>query len=233
MSDKIHIDDQLYGCYLPLDYMYDTENSIWVHLLNNDLCELGLLPMTQVTMGKIKDIKMRSIGSIVQKGQPLLSIEARRFSGYIYSPFTGIIEDVNQIIINEPWKAQTIDYKNNWILKMKLHDLSELSHISNGVAAVKYFEDFIKKHNIVCFKIPPDYVYPAIGMECSQLIIILSDIMSHFPLNSIIHIVADYNPGSEHELLEWEKVTGHKVLEVFIEKITTKGLIHGLIQKTH
>jgi len=70
-------------------------------------------------------------------------------------------------------------------------------------------------------------------MECSQLIIILSDIMSQFPLNSIIHIVADYNPGSEHELLEWEKVTGHKVLEVFIEKITTKGLIHGLIQKTH
>lgn len=233
MENKIHINDQLYGCYLPLDYMYDIENTVWIRLLNDNLCELGLLPVTQVTMGKIKDLKVKSAGSIIQRGQPLLSIEARKFLGYVYSPFTGVIENVNQFVINEPWRAQTIDYKNNWILKMKLQDPNELSHVSNSTIAIKYFEDFIKRHNIVCFKIPPDYVYPAIGIECSQLIITLSDIMNQFPLNSTIHIVADYNPGSERELLEWEKVTGHKVLEIFIEKINTKGLIHGLIQKTH
>ncbi len=229
MDDRVHVNDQTHGCYLPSDFMYDIENNIWIHLLNNDLSEIGLLPITQATMGKIINIKTKPKGYNIHRGQPLLSVEARRFLGYIYSPLTGIVDEINQDIISEPWRAQITDYKNNWILKLKLQNVNELSLINNSIN----YEILVKKRGIVCFKIPPDIVYPAIGIECSQLIMTLSDLIDQFPLNSIIHIVADYNSDSEKDLLEWEKISGHKILEIYIEKINTKGLIHVLIQKTH
>lgn len=233
MDERIHINDLFNGCLFPLNFKYDTDNNIWVHLIENNLAEIGLLPITQFTIGKIISVKVKPKGYNINLGDQLLLIESRKFLGYVYSPLSGVIEEINEKIIAEPWIIQTMNYENNWIIKMRLSRPEELSLLSNSTIAINHYKDLIQKKSIVCFKVPPDFVYPAIGVECSQVIMILSDIISQLPLGATIHVVADYNPGSEIELLEWEKITGNKVLEIYIEKIGTKGIIHGLIQKIH
>ncbi len=233
MSERIHIDDQFNGCDFPLNFKYDIKNNVWVHLIENNFAEIGLLPITQFTIGKIINIKSKPKGYNIHQNEPLLSIESKKFLGYVYSPFTGTIVEVNQKVVETPWIVQTTNYENSWIVRMSLSKPEEILLLDDSTDAIKYYKDLIKMKSIVCFKTPPDFVYPAIGIECSQVIMILSDIISQLPLGATIHIVADYNPGSEKDLLEWERITGNRVLEVYIEKVTTKGIIHGLIQRTH
>lgn len=214
------------GCKIRKDMLYSYENHLWFEPLSNSHYRIGLLPTTQHHFGKIRYLRLKDPGIVIESGKPLMMLEARRFMGHVHSPLTVRIHGRNDQLSEEPHVAQEDPFGRGWVYEVEV--LDEFHGVLEGWESVakKVAEDAEKK-GLICFEHVPDYVYAAIGIECSQVVMVLSDRLRDIPSGGILHVIAEYDPGSEEQLKAWAELTGNVLLDFRKEK----KLAHALIRK--
>ncbi len=219
--------EELAGCAFREDAYYHFDSFLWLVKTGRDQLRLGVLQVTQALWGKIVAAHPKPPGSVVEAGRSICFIESRRYMGHLSAPFRLKIEQINREVAANPALLQRPPTDENWLCTVTPLEEGYEGRLREWGEARAELENMINSRGIVCFSDPPDYFYAALGIECSQLLMVLADRIESYPKGCLIHVIADYNQGAERDLERWSRITGNGVLEYRI----MGRIIHALIRR--
>ena len=80
-------------CDFPEGIMYDLDNLVWIKRNDDDqyVVTLGVTPILISLAGKLTKVKLKEIGTIIEKSKSVGSIESLRYFGMVRCPIKGEI----------------------------------------------------------------------------------------------------------------------------------------------
>jgi glycine cleavage system H protein len=218
------------NCLFPNDYLYDLENLIWIKFVNNTNGQksvsneflIGITPVYAYITGKINSLRVKPIGSLIERNKSIGSVESLVHFGIIRSPLKGKIIEINERAIDNPKIVNDSPFGNGWIAKIMT------SNDTGDIDSAKKIDDCkddllaqIRKHHVKCFKLFPDFQMFEIGTECSATLAKLDEfIKNSMQKGQVIRLVSD-DPTADLELLRWADQNHQEIVEILKEKNKT------------
>lgn len=90
---------------------------------------VGITAHAQRELGEIIFIQFPEVGSLVQAGQEVVVLESTKAAADIYTPVSGTVIEVNEVLKKDIHLLNEFPEKEGWLLKIALTDLSELNDL--------------------------------------------------------------------------------------------------------
>ena len=126
------------GYRIPAELLYDLEYNVWVRI-EGQTATVGATEPGQAYAGEVIFIKAKPVGTRVERGAILATIESAKFMGPMRAPLSGTVAEVNAEVISNPSLMNSDSYAN-WVVKLsadKLGDEQKLL-LAGADAAEKY-----------------------------------------------------------------------------------------------
>jgi glycine cleavage system H protein len=101
----------------PDNFRYTKEHE-WVHA-EGDTATVGITDHAQSELGDIVYVDLPKVGSRVESGKSLGSVESVKAVSDIYSPVTGEVIAVNELLATAPEKLNSDPHGDAWLVKVK------------------------------------------------------------------------------------------------------------------
>ncbi|MFL6417245.1 MAG: glycine cleavage system protein GcvH [Bryobacteraceae bacterium] len=111
----------------PETYKYTKEHE-WVHA-EGAAATIGITAHAQHELGDIVFVDLPKVGTQVTKGQTFGSVESVKAVSDIYSPISGEVTAVNELLSKSPEKLNEDPHGDAWLIKVKLGDPGELNEL--------------------------------------------------------------------------------------------------------
>ena len=108
---------------IPKELLY-TEEHEWV-LIEDDVATIGITDYAQGELGDIVFVELPSVNDEVKQADSFGTIEAVKAVSDLYSPLTGTIVEVNDMLADQPELINSKPYDDGWMIKIKFSDKSE------------------------------------------------------------------------------------------------------------
>ena len=112
---------------LPADLHY-TKDHEWIKLDGN-MATVGITGFAQSELGDIVYVEVESIGQPLDAGSVFGSIEAVKTVSDLFLPVTGIINEFNPALANEPELVNSDPYGKGWIIKMTVNNIADVKDL--------------------------------------------------------------------------------------------------------
>ena len=218
---------QIDHCDFPEDALYDIDNRVWVRLQKEKIATIGITSVHSALAGRLNKVNLKPVGTVLQKGKSVATIESVKFFGVVRTPLSGTLIESNPVLTEQPKLANDSPYELGWFVKVEAAFLSEeLKSLSDLSSARESLKLQISQLRVRCFKAYPDYETWEIGVECAAVLVRLNELIERCALNDVIHVVSD-DPTADIEMERWSDETGQLVLESRKEG----KLIHFIVKK--
>ena len=107
----------------PEKFRYTKEHE-WV-LADGDTGTVGITDHAQHELGDIVYVDLPKVGTRVEQGKALGTVESVKAVSDVYSPLSGEVIAVNEALEDAPEKINQDPYGEGWLVKVKLTDPSE------------------------------------------------------------------------------------------------------------
>ena len=215
------------NCSFADDVLYDLESNTWVRLQGDGVATVGINSILSWLGGPIGSVTFKALGSVVERGNGLGSVEGPRHFDIVRSPVTGRILRVNESLSQDPRPLNHDPYVGGWFAKLEpLKREQELRLLTAPATARERLQAKITELRIRCFAEFPDHEMYEIGTECSAVLVRLDDLLSSASSGAVVHLVSD-DPNSQIELTLWGERTGNQILETRREG----NLVHYIVKK--
>jgi glycine cleavage system H protein len=183
--------------------------------------------------GKLTKIKLKEIGTVIEKSKSVGSIESLRYFGMVRCPVKGKIIEVNNTLTDNPKTVNDFPYNEGWFVKIKIQNSdssidSELK--SDRLKFIDECHDEIKKImeklHVRCFSAFPDYEMFEIGVECAATLTKLDELIGKINMGNVVHVVSD-DTSADLEMIRWSEERGQNLLESRKEG----NLFHFIVKK--
>ena len=222
-------------CDFPEGILYDLNNLVWIKRNDDDhyVVTLGVTPILISLAGKLTKIKLKEIGTIIEKSKSVGSIESLRYFGMVRCPVKGEIVEVNNMLTDNPKTVNDFPYNEGWFVKIKIQNSdsnmeSELK--SDTLKLIDECHDEIKKImeklHVRCFAAFPDYEMFEIGVECAATLTKLDELIGKINMGNVVHVVSD-DTSADLEMIRWSEERGQDLLESRKEG----NLFHFIVKK--
>ncbi len=135
------------GFRIPEDLHYDVGYHVWLRA-EGDLVAVGATDPAQAYAGEIVHIGIKKVGTRVERGGILATVESAKFMGPMRSPVTGTIVEVNQEVAKKPALVNADAYAN-WVARLKPEKLAaELALLTPGGEAAEKYKPVIDEWGI-------------------------------------------------------------------------------------
>jgi glycine cleavage system H protein len=111
----------------PENFRYTKEHE-WVSV-DGDTGTVGITDHAQTELGDIVYVDLPRIGSVAAKGKTIGSVESVKAVSDIYSPVSGEVVAVNELLATNPEKLNEDPHGNAWLVKVRLSAPDELSNL--------------------------------------------------------------------------------------------------------
>lgn len=111
----------------------------WVKL-DGDVATIGISDYAQHALGNIVYVDMPEEGDEVTQGEDFGAVESVKAASDLISPVSGEVVEVNEELVDKP-ELINEDAFNNWIIKVKVSDPSELDNLMDAEAYKKITEE--------------------------------------------------------------------------------------------
>ncbi|MBA2727338.1 MAG: glycine cleavage system protein GcvH [Parachlamydiaceae bacterium] len=115
-----------------------TESHEWIEV-QNGLGIVGISNHAQNELGDIVYIELPQIGKMVKAGEEAAVLESTKAAADVYSPVSGIIEEVNHKLSETPELVNSSPQQEGWIFKIKIQSPEELDKLMDSE---KYLSQF-------------------------------------------------------------------------------------------
>ena len=222
-------------CDFPEGILYDLNNFVWIKRNDDDhyVVTLGVTPILISLSGKLTKIKLKEIGTIIEKSKSVGSIESLRYFGMVRCPIKGEIVEVNNTLTDNPKTVNDFPYDEGWFVKIKIQntDSSIDSELKND--CLKFIDEchdeikkIMEKLHVRCFSAFPDYEMFEIGVECAATLTKLDELVGKINMGNVIHVVSD-DTSADLEMIRWSEERGQDLLESRKEG----NLFHFIVKK--
>jgi glycine cleavage system H protein len=120
----------------PANYQYTKEHE-WV-LVEGASGTIGITDHAQHELGDIVFVDLPKVGAKVTKGQTFGSVESVKAVSDIYSPLSGEVTEINEILSKTPEKLNEDPHGAAWLIKVKLTDGGEAKALMSAADYEKY-----------------------------------------------------------------------------------------------
>jgi glycine cleavage system H protein len=215
------------SCMFPEGFLYDIENFVWVDVKATKVVTIGITTLLSSISGRLSTIKLKDVGTEIEKGKALATIESNKYFGVVRAPFSGRIIEINEFIRQKPKLVNDFPYSYGWFVKMEplsidtyLVNLQPIENCHDKIKAL------IKDLHIRCFVAYPDYEMYEIGVECAATLTKLDELISKIKIGEVIHLVSD-DKTADLEMIRWSQESGQSILETRPEE----NLLHFIVKK--
>ena len=215
------------NCSFPENLLYDTENFVWIRDNEKETVTIGITTILASVAGRLSSIKLKPIGTKVEKGRSCGVLESVKYFGVVRTPISGTIVDVNKSLMDNPKLANDFPYTQGWFVKIEPSDLTDLKALETIENCRDEMSLAIQKLRVRCFVAFPDHEMFEIGVECSATLAKLDELLKKTPPGEVIHLVSD-DPTADIEMLRWSEDKGQSLLETRKEG----NLFHFIVKKT-
>jgi len=109
-------------------------------LVEGDIGVVGISDYAQAQLGDVVFVELPAIGAVVAKGAQAAVVESVKAASEVFSPVSGEIVAVNQILDKEPSLINENATGEGWILKIRLSAPAELEGLMDETA----YQDYLK-----------------------------------------------------------------------------------------
>lgn len=120
----------------PESYKYTKEHE-WVHVEGGE-GTVGITDHAQHELGDIVFVDLPKVGGKIAKGETLGSVESVKAVSDIYSPVSGEISAVNELLSKNPEKLNEDPHGDAWLIKVKLSVADEINALMSAPDYQKY-----------------------------------------------------------------------------------------------
>ncbi|MDP8981053.1 MAG: glycine cleavage system protein GcvH [Acidobacteriota bacterium] len=117
--------------------LFYTKQHEWVRV-EGDTGTIGITDHAQQELGDIVFVETPKIGSAIEQGAVIGSIESVKAVSEMFSPVSGEVSEVNPILQTNPEKVNEDPYGEGWIAKMKLSNPGETKSLLSAEDYQKY-----------------------------------------------------------------------------------------------
>jgi glycine cleavage system H protein len=110
-----------------MDIRYTAEHE-WV-TVEGDLATVGITDYAQAALGDVVFVQLPEVGASLSRGAAAAVVESVKAASDILAPFTGTIVEINPTTVADPSLVNAQPMGAGWLFKIKLSDMSELSHL--------------------------------------------------------------------------------------------------------
>ena len=114
------------------------ESHEWVKL-EGDIATVGISDYAQHALGNIVYVDMPEVGDEVTQGDDFGAVESVKAASDLISPVSGEVVEINEELEDKP-ELINEDAFENWIIKVKVSDPSELDKLMDASAYEKLCE---------------------------------------------------------------------------------------------
>ncbi len=108
------------------------ESHEWVKV-EGEYAYVGITDYAQNALGNIVYVDMPEVDDEVEKDEEFGAVESVKAASDLMSPVTGVVVEVNDKLDESP-ELLNEDAYGNWIMKVKLSDMSELEELLDAKA---------------------------------------------------------------------------------------------------
>ncbi|WP_286973764.1 glycine cleavage system protein GcvH [Acetomicrobium sp. UBA5826] len=116
-----------------------TKTHEWVRVEGNK-AYVGITDFAQGHLGDIVYVELPEVGSLVEAGEALCSIESVKAASDVYSPVSGEIAEVNDALEGEPGLLNEDPYEN-WIATIEMNNPEEVETLLDAASYAKHCEE--------------------------------------------------------------------------------------------
>ena len=128
---------------VPKDLYYSKEHE-WARL-NDEYVTVGITDYAQKSLHEIVYVELPEVGVQVKQMEMFGTVESVKAVSDIYSPISGIIIEVNEVLIDKPEILNIDPYDEGWIAKIKPRRLKEdLKNLMNYEEYIQYLQTLEK-----------------------------------------------------------------------------------------
>ena len=121
----------------PENFRYTKEHE-WV-LIEGDTGTVGITDHAQKELGDIVYVDLPKVGSRVDQGKSLGSVESVKAVSDIYAPVSGEVVETNQTLADAPEKLNQDPHGSAWLVKVRLSAADEIKKL---LSATEY-QDYV------------------------------------------------------------------------------------------
>lgn len=98
----------------------------WVRIEADGTATVGITDHAQEALGDVVFVDVPEVGSEVAANEEAGVVESVKAASDIYSPISGDVIEVNEVLADSPETVNSSPYDDGWFYKVKPSDLSEL-----------------------------------------------------------------------------------------------------------
>ena len=111
-----------------------TSSHEWIQSEGDDVVTIGITDHAQELLGDLVFIELPEVGSTVDAGSECAVVESVKAASDVYSPVTGEVLEVNEVLADAPETINDSAYGDGWMFKVKLSDPTELDQLLDADA---------------------------------------------------------------------------------------------------
>jgi len=125
----------------PDEFRYTKEHE-WVKA-EGGIGIVGITDHAQQELGDIVYVDLPKVGTTVEKGKTLGSVESVKAVSDIYSPVSGEVIEINESLITKPEKLNEDPHGAAWLVKLRMSNTDEVMQLLSS----SDYQTFIKAEN--------------------------------------------------------------------------------------
>ena len=118
---------------------YFTDEHEWIDV-EGETATVGITDYAQEQLGDIVFVELPEVGAMLDMGGDAAVVESVKAASDVYSPITGEVTEINEMLEDEPALVNSSPEEDGWFYRMTIGDASELQGLMNE-AAYKEFVD--------------------------------------------------------------------------------------------
>ena len=114
----------------PENFRYTKEHE-WVRV-DGGIGTIGITDHAQEELGDIVYVDLPKVGTRIEQGKTLGSVESVKAVSDVYSPVTGDVTDINPALAEAPEKLNSDPHGDAWLVKVKLSNPAEVEKLMSA-----------------------------------------------------------------------------------------------------
>ena len=114
----------------------------WVRINNDEgTAVIGISDHAQSLLGDLVFIELPSVGDRAEIGSAIAVVESVKAASDIYSPVSGTVIKVNEVLSEKPETVNEDTYGDGWLFVVEVDNLAACDELLGSVAYAQMLED--------------------------------------------------------------------------------------------
>ena len=100
------------------DRFYNS-NHLWIKENDSGQVIVGMDELGLDSLGEMAYLTLPDVGTPVEMGKAMGTMEAAKMTGEIYAPVTGFVVEKNEAVLQNPLLVNEEPYDNGWLVKIE------------------------------------------------------------------------------------------------------------------